>query len=118
LHYINAGHVPPAVIRPAGGIAKLSEGGMVVGAFPDPRYTRGYIQLREGDIVAGYTDGITDAMDAHGNQYGLESLVNAVRRTSSAPAERIVHTVLEEVDRFSRESPHDDDRVMLILKVL
>jgi phosphoserine phosphatase RsbU/P len=118
LHYINAGHVPPVVIRPGGGIVELSEGGMVVGAFPDPSYTRGYIQLREDDIVAGYTDGITEAMDAHGNQYGLENLVNAVRRNCSRPAEQIVHTVLAEVDRLSRGTPHDDDRVMLILKVL
>ena len=118
LHYINAGHVPPALIRVDGETVELRNGGTLVGAFPDATFTRGYIELSEGDVLAGYTDGITEAMDAEGNQYGLERLVNMVRRERTASAERIVETALAEVESFSRGSPLDDDRVIFILKVL
>lgn len=118
LHYINAGHVPPVVIRADGSTVSLREGGMVVGVFPNVVYKRGYLQLAAGDVVAGYTDGITEAADLRGNEYGLERLVDAVRRQRTAPPEQIVENVLSEVDRFSRGGPHDDDRVMLVLKVL
>ncbi len=91
---------------------------MVVGMFPNVAYKRGYVQLAAGDVVAGYTDGITEAADPPGNEYGLERLVDAVRRQRTAPAEQIVENVLSEVDRFSRGGPHDDDRVILVLKVL
>src|SRR2546425_12708254 len=87
LHYINAGHVPPVVIRADGSTVALREGGMVVGMFPNVAYKRGYVQLAPGDVVAGYTDGITEAADPPGNEYGLERLVVPGRRQHPAPAE-------------------------------
>ena len=117
-HYINAGHVPPAVIRANGENVYLREGGIVVGVFPKVSYDRGYIRLDRGDILVSCTDGITEAMDVHGNEYGLERLVDAVRQERHAPAQKIVETVLTEVDRYSRGGLHEDDRVISILKVL
>lgn len=118
LHYINAGHVPPAVVKPNGDVSYLTEGGMVMGVFPDVEYERGFLRLESGDVVVGCTDGITEAMDVQGNEYGLERLVDVVRRHQKQPAAQIVETVLEEVDRYSRNGPHEDDRVIFILKVL
>jgi serine phosphatase RsbU (regulator of sigma subunit) len=117
LHYINAGHVPPTVIRRDGEIVQLSEGGMVMGAFSGIAFKRGRIQLGPGDIVAAYTDGITEATDVHGEQYGLERLVDLLRMEQAAPAPQIVETVLSVVDRFSQGGSHEDDRVILVLKV-
>jgi serine phosphatase RsbU (regulator of sigma subunit) len=57
-------------------------------------------------------------MDTSSNEYGNERLAEAVRRERDKPAVEIVDSVLAEVDRFSRGGPHDDDRVILILKVL
>ncbi len=91
---------------------------MVVGVFPHVAYERGYFPLKSGDIVVGCTDGITEATDVAGNEYGLERLVEWVRRERSAPAQQIVETLLAEVDRFSRGGTHDDDRVILVVKVL
>jgi len=118
LHYVNAGHVPPVLLRADGRVMELSEGGMLLRVSSSAAYAGGDVHLRKDDIVAAYTDGITEAMDIHGNQFGLERLVNAVRRERLAPAQQIVEAVLAEVDRFSRGGPHDDDRVILILKVL
>lgn len=117
-HYINAGHVPPAVVRANGEHLFLREGGMVVGIFPGVVYERGYLRLEPGDIVVGCTDGITEAMDVRENEYGLARLVEVVRRERDKPAEQIVETVLTDVDNFSRGGPHEDDRVILILKAL
>jgi phosphoserine phosphatase RsbU/P len=117
LHYINAGHVPPVVIGHGGQTTRLDQGGMMLGVFPDTAYKRGHIQLRPGDILAAYTDGVTEAMDVHGEQYGLERLTDLIRTRRAEPAGEIVKTVLSEVDRFSAEGPDGDDRVMLVLKV-
>lgn len=117
-HYINAGHVPPAVVRANGDHVYLREGGMVVGIFPGVVYERGYLKLEPGDVFAGCTDGITEAMDVQSNEYGLERLVQTITRERTAPAEHIVETILTEVDRFSRGGPHEDDRILMILKAL
>jgi serine phosphatase RsbU (regulator of sigma subunit) len=117
-HYINAGHVPPAVVRSSGEIVFLREGGMVVGIFPGVAYERGFIRLEPGDIFVGCTDGITEAMDVDSNEYGSTRLADVVRRERSRPAEQIVETVLADVDRYSRGGPHDDDRIIFVLKVL
>lgn len=118
LHYVNAGHVPPAVVRANGTVEYLRDGGMVVGLFADVTYERGQIRLEPGDIVVGCTDGITEAMDTQENEFGVERLMEVVHRERAAPATRVVDLVLTEVDRFSRGGPHEDDRVILVMKVL
>lgn len=118
LHYINAGHVPPAVVRADGDTTYLREGGMVVGMFPSMAYERGHVHLEPGDIVVSCTDGITEAMDAEGDEFGLERLVELVRASRDLPAAQIVDLVLGEVDRHSRGGTHEDDRILFILKVL
>jgi sigma-B regulation protein RsbU (phosphoserine phosphatase) len=118
LHYINAGHVPPAVVKANGEVNYLTEGGMVMGVFPDVPYDRGFTRLEPGDIVVGCTDGITEAMDRQANEYGNERLVEVVKRNVHKPAAQIVETVLDDVERYSRGGPHDDDRILFVLKVL
>ena len=118
LHYINCGHVPPVVVRAAGDVVLLEEGGMVVGLFPDVTYRRGIVQLASGDIVVACTDGITEAMNAHHDEYGRDRLRDAVRRRQNLPAPQIVESILDEVEQFSRGGDHDDDRVLMVLKVL
>lgn len=117
LHYINAGHVPPAVIRFSDETVQLDEGGFLLGAFPDVTYTRARVQLFPGDIIVAYTDGITEAMNIQGEQYGLQRLLSLLRAQRALPAQHIVETVLAEVDRFSAQGLHEDDRVLLIFKV-
>jgi serine phosphatase RsbU (regulator of sigma subunit) len=118
IHYINAGHVPPVVVRHDGGVVELTEGGIVMGVLSSASYTRGYLQFEQGDILVGYTDGITEAMDINGDQYARDRLVDAVCRVRHASAKTIVETVLADVDNFSQGGMHSDDRVVLILKVL
>jgi len=117
LHYVNAGHVPPAVVRPNGTVHYLREGGMVVGLFPNQHFDRGLVHLEPGDIFVGCTDGITEAMNRQDEEFGQERLAQLVAKERTRPAGDIVESVFREVDLFSRGGAHDDDRVILILKV-
>jgi len=117
LHYINAGHVPPAVIRANGDAEMLREGGMVIGVIPGQSYERGFLRLEKGDVFIACTDGITEAMNRAGDEFGLERLVETVSDHRHKKAQDIVAGLLHEVDEFSRGGTHEDDRVVLILKV-
>ena len=62
--YSNAGHNPPLLVRADGTVATLSQGGMVLGIFPDNVYEQAVIAVAPGDRLVFYTDGITEARDA------------------------------------------------------
>jgi sigma-B regulation protein RsbU (phosphoserine phosphatase) len=118
LHYVNAGHVPPAVVRANGTVEYLCEGGMVVGLFPSVTFDRGHVKLEAGDVFVACTDGITEAMNTADEEFGRERLSEMVSRERHLPAAEIVKSVLTEVDLFSRGGTHEDDRVILVLKVV
>src|SRR3989338_6208715 len=117
LHYINAGHVPPVVMRPQGEPEHLKEGGMVLGLFSGQRYERGYIKLEPGDVILACTDGITEAANAAGDQFETERMVDAARANRQKPAQGIVEAIVAEVAAFERGGTHFDDKVMMALKV-
>jgi sigma-B regulation protein RsbU (phosphoserine phosphatase) len=118
LDYINAGHVPPILVSGESGQYKLlEEGGTVVGLFPTTEYNRGSADLTPGDVLVCCTDGILEAMSAGEEEYGTERLAACVARHRSKPAQAIVEAVLAEVTEFSRGGTHQDDRVLMIMKV-
>jgi phosphoserine phosphatase RsbU/P len=117
LHYINAGHVAPIVIKEQGPVF-LREGGMVVGLMPGTRYRRGYMQLQRGDVVVTCTDGITEASHADGREYGADRLLAGAQARRSESAQALVDGIFAEVDVFSRGGQHQDDKVLMAIKVL
>ena len=117
LRYVNAGHVPPVVIRANGSQEWLETGGMVVGLLPDARYDCGWVALGKDDLLIACTDGITEAMDAEGNEYTRERLADSVAKCRMQNPEEILRYILEEVDQHSRGGMHEDDRVLMVMKV-
>jgi phosphoserine phosphatase RsbU/P len=117
LRYVNAGHVPPVVIRADGSQEWLETGGTVVGLLPDARYDCGSVALGKGDLLIACTDGITEAMDAEGNEYTRERLADSVAKCRMQKPEEILRCILEEVDLHSRGGIHEDDRVLMVMKV-
>src|SRR5579863_1506587 len=74
MRYVNAGHNPPMVIRRDGSIDWLETGGAPVGMFPDWFYEEGAVQLDSGDLVLAYTDGLIEAPDWFGEEWGVEGV--------------------------------------------
>ena len=116
LRYVNAGHVPPAVVRVDGGVEWLETGGMIVGLLPDIEFKSGTVSLAEGDLLVACTDGITEAMDARGTEFSRGRLVEIVSRLRQRRPEEIMQAVLGEVDQHSRGGVYEDDRILMVMK--
>jgi sigma-B regulation protein RsbU (phosphoserine phosphatase) len=117
LHYINAGHVPPLLIRAQGGYEQLEKGGLVIGLFPHAEYERGSVKLQPGDVLVCCTDGILEAENAQHEEFGHERLAATVAHHRQKSAQAIVDAVLADVRAFSRTGEHVDDKVLMIMKV-
>lgn len=113
--YCNAGHPPALLVRADGGVEKLSAGGLLLGPMPDARYTIGVTRMEPGDLLAMYTDGLTEARRAGGDEeFGEERLVAALRGARGRPAQAVVDEVFDAVGRFSKTAPPEDDQTLLV----
>jgi len=118
LHYVNAGHVPPILVRGQSGEVKLlEEGGTVIGLFPQADYNRGSVKLEQGDLLVCCTDGILKVSDEQKQEYGGQRLAEFVRRQRDRSAQGVVEAVLGEVSSYSTASMNDDDKVLIVMKV-
>jgi len=116
LHYINAGHIPPVVVR-EGEPARLTEGGMVIGLFPDQRYDRGFLKLQPGDVLLACTDGITEAQNLEADEYEASRMIEVAQRERHRSAPEIADAIIADVDEFSQGGSHQDDVILLAIKV-
>ncbi len=116
LRYVNAGHVPPAVVRANGSVEWLTEGGMVVGLLPEQEYLSGELDLNKDDLLVACTDGITEAMDAKGTEFGRPRLAELVTRLRALAPQEILDGVLEEVNAHAKGGVYEDDRILMVLK--
>lgn len=118
LYYVNAGHVPPLLLRQGGSVLqRLEEGGMLLGVFPGTDYKQASVRLQPGDILVAKTDGITEASNAAGEEYSLERVAGTVRRSVEQSAQEIVDGVFQNVTEFERGGDHEDDKVVVVMKV-
>ena len=115
--YVNAGHLPPVVLRASGEVDLLRSGGFPLGFFDAPRYFEQFVQLSTGDMVCLYTDGITETSNAKDEDYGRSRLIEALKRHQQKTAAEIADALLADVRRFGERAPLDDATV-LILKAI
>ncbi len=118
VRYVNAGHVPPAVIRADGRTEWLETGGMIVGLLPDVEFECATVELQPGDLLVACTDGITESMDAVGVEFSRTRLADLVSNLRADTPEEIIRAVLAEVDKHSSGGTHEDDRILLVMKSL
>lgn len=116
LRYVNAGHNPPLVLRRDGSTRWLEDGGAPVGAFSDWTYREGAVRLNPGDLIIGYTDGVTEAVNLAGNEWGIEGLRKAAAETHGLCADEVVRLIFKSMDAFSRGC-QTDDATVIALKV-
>ena len=112
--YVNAGHLPPVVMRASGEVDLLRSGGFPLGFFDAPRYFEQFAQLSTGDLVCLYTDGITETSNARDEDYGRARLIEVLRRHQQSSAAEIADAILSDVRRFGERAPLDDATVLIL----
>jgi serine phosphatase RsbU (regulator of sigma subunit) len=116
LRYTNAGHTRPLWIQTNGQVIELAEGGPLLGIFENPSYPQGSVQLRPGDLLLLYTDGVTEAEDSKGNSFGTACLMGWARgRAGQLPTE-VNESLISTVSRFCGASRQADDLTVLVVR--
>jgi sigma-B regulation protein RsbU (phosphoserine phosphatase) len=114
LAFTNAGHNPPLLMRSDGECLRLEAGGSVLGAFPDARYTQGEIELRADDRLVLYTDGLTEAVDADGEQFGEHGLISMLRERRSEAAQELKESIFNAAAEYCDHAFCDDAALMVV----
>lgn len=117
LRYVNAGHNPPILLRGGTGeVTLLRTRGIAMGVLVEAVMEEGEVELSEGDVVVFYTDGVTEATDGEGAQFGIDRLLGTVKRKSHLPAAALVEEIAGEVLAFAGAAPQFDDITLVVLK--
>jgi serine phosphatase RsbU (regulator of sigma subunit)/putative methionine-R-sulfoxide reductase with GAF domain len=116
LHYSNAGHNPPLLIRRSGKTRLLQGRGIALGVLEDIHVDREQARLRPGDVVLMYTDGVTEAINEDYDEFGLERLRLAATAAQTHDAQAIMTTVTAAVRDFACETSQFDDVTLVVMK--
>jgi sigma-B regulation protein RsbU (phosphoserine phosphatase) len=117
LTYINAGHNAPILRRSSGAIERLSNGGVPFGILPGAPYQSGDVILQSGDWLVIFTDGVVEAMNARGEEYGEERLLQVMAVGATATPDELLRRIMIDLDTFVGATPQHDDITCLLLKV-
>ena len=115
--YVNAGHNPPILLRANGEVERLRTGGPMLGPFPDCKYELGIVDLKPGDLLHFYTDGVTEAGAPQGEAFGPARLIEVLRQTRGQPSSLVNQAVLNAVDAHDGLERYDDDVTLMTLQV-
>jgi sigma-B regulation protein RsbU (phosphoserine phosphatase) len=116
-HYSNAGHNPPYIKRVSGNVECISNlHGPVAGAIEGIAYKQDKLQLRTGDLLFLFTDGVSEAMDVNGNFFEDKRIVEQLSALESNDPEDAVNGMTVAVAAFAGEAPQSDDITVLVLR--
>lgn len=119
LRYVNAGHNPPVIIRRDGSMHWLETGGAPVGLFPDSEYGQGIVKLETGDLLIAFTDGLIEATNRDGKEWGVQGLLKAA--ACGAPCSQdpgdLVNLIFNTMDDFSK-GHQTDDATLAVVRVI
>src|SRR6267378_104398 len=118
LAYSNAGHNPPFLLDVEGKAHFEKRGGVPLGMFRDTRYYEYYATIESGQMLVLYTDGVTEAMNPAGDEYGLDRLVDAARRGRQLSARELIDFIHREVIDWTEGLGVTDDVTFFIVKAL
>jgi len=115
LSFANAGHNPPMLFRGDDAPVLLEPSGPILGFQHALSYGEQMITVDPGNQLVVVSDGVTEAMDARDNEFGVDGLVNVVRRHRGASAQAVVDAVLTAVGHHARDVPQSDDITILVV---
>ena len=113
LHYANCGHLPALLLRADDTVARLEATATVVGIFKKWQCELGECHLAPGDILALYTDGITESFNNDGQEFGESRLLDSLRRHHAHSPQAALTSIVDEVLHFSPHEQHDDITLIL-----
>ena len=116
LTYVNAGHNPPYLLRQTG-IQELNVGGTVLGLFPHMTYEQASVDLRPGDVLVAFTDGVTEALNSSEEEFGETRLKDLLRSILHLSAAEISAQIAAELRRWIKDTAQYDDLTFVVLKV-
>jgi sigma-B regulation protein RsbU (phosphoserine phosphatase) len=146
LTYVNAGHNPPILVRAAAAarakstghaatrssdsravaletdkgpdqIDLLTTGGPIIGAFHNCSYEQETVELQSGDVLVAYTDGLTEAVNPDGKEFGEQGLRSVITRSTDLPAGEMIKRIIDSVHEWCGEIAPHDDLTLVIMKV-
>jgi len=108
LRYANCGHLSGLLLRSDSTLERLASTGTVLGLFKEWDCSIGECGLGAGDTLVLYTDGITESLNAGGEEFGESGLIAALRRGGGGSSAALVGSIVDEVQRFGPHEQHDD----------
>jgi len=114
--FVNAGHNPSILIRTDGACERLGATGPPIGLLPEASFEEAGGELRPGDLLALYTDGIVEAADPDDEEFGIERLEAYLAAHRDDPLEALSEGLDVELERFVRGVPYGDDRTLVLLR--
>jgi putative ABC transport system permease protein len=120
LRYVNAGHNPPFLVRRSGDtvtVLELGVGGTVLGLFPDVAYDSTEIDLCPGDLLVAFTDGVTEALNAAGEEFGEERLKTLLGEATGPGAEEVAATLAARMRAWIGGAEQHDDLTYVVMAV-
>jgi sigma-B regulation protein RsbU (phosphoserine phosphatase) len=115
LTYCNAGHNPPLLFGPSG-LRRLESGSMPVGFFGHAPYADQTEQMNSGDVLVVYTDGVTEALDVEGHEFGEDRLVSILKQRHADEATVILEAIVDAVKTFAHGAAQHDDVTAMVVK--
>jgi sigma-B regulation protein RsbU (phosphoserine phosphatase) len=115
LTYSNGGHLPPIILSQDGSIRRLESGGTVVGLFDHMTYEEGCVELRDGEIFLGYSDGVSEPENDYG-EFGEQKLIELVWENRTLPLARISEIVTAAVDDWIGANEQPDDVTLVLAR--
>jgi sigma-B regulation protein RsbU (phosphoserine phosphatase) len=116
LLYVNAGHNPPLLVDPAGGVRSLESTGFCLGMFPSTSYETRTVRLKPGDILCLFTDGIVENRNPDREEFGDDRLARRLRESAGLPARDIMDKIYEDTFAFSTCADPGDDMTLVVVK--
>jgi phosphoserine phosphatase RsbU/P len=108
LRYVNCGHLSGLLVRSDGKVDRLESTSTLLGLFPEWNCSMREQRLSPGDVLALYTDGITEACNERGEEFGERCLIEALQQHRDLPCQGLLTALVDGVRRFSFQEQHDD----------
>ncbi len=113
--YVNAGHEEPLLIS-GEEVRKLSSGGFLTGFLGSAVYSEETIEMKKGDMIVAFTDGVPEVENPEGDEFGKEALIDFFKLNKTLPAKKMADNLFKTMEDFSAGTRFRDDYTLLVLK--